>query len=38
MSRLHARPEIADLLRLVLMDETGTWIAEYVRFRATRAA
>ena len=29
---------ILDLLRHVLMDETGTWIADYVRlrFRATR--
>ena len=37
--RLRARAEIADLLRPVLMDETGTWIADYVRlrFRATRA-
>src|SRR5713226_519699 len=36
--RLHARSEVADLLRPVLMDETGTWIADYVRlrFRATR--
>jgi len=32
-----ARAEVADLLRPVLMDETGTWIADYVRlrFRAT---
>jgi len=31
--------EIAELLRPVLMDETGTWIADYVRlrFRALRA-
>ena len=37
--RLRARAEIADLLLPVLMDETGTWIADYVRlrFRATRA-
>jgi trans-aconitate methyltransferase len=37
--RLRVRAEIADLLRPVLMDETGTWIADYVRlrFRATRA-
>jgi SAM-dependent methyltransferase len=37
--RLPARGEVADLLRPVLMDETGTWIADYVRlrFRATRA-
>jgi SAM-dependent methyltransferase len=35
--RLPARAEVADLLRPVLMDETGTWIADYVRlrFRAT---
>jgi trans-aconitate methyltransferase len=33
-----ARGEVADLLRPILMDETGTWIADYVRlrFRATR--
>jgi len=37
--RLRARSEVADLLRPVLMDETGTWIADYVRlrFRARRA-
>jgi trans-aconitate methyltransferase len=37
--RLSARTEVAGLLRPVLMDETGTWIADYVRlrFRATRA-
>jgi SAM-dependent methyltransferase len=37
--RSRVRAEIADLLRPVLMDETGTWIADYVRlrFRATRA-
>jgi SAM-dependent methyltransferase len=37
--RLPARIEVTDLLRPVLMDETGTWIADYVRlrFRATRA-
>jgi trans-aconitate methyltransferase len=37
--RLPARTEVADLLRPVLMDETGTWIADYVRLRlrATRA-
>jgi trans-aconitate methyltransferase len=37
--RLQARTEVTDLLRPVLMDETGTWIADYVRlrFRATRA-
>jgi SAM-dependent methyltransferase len=35
--RSSARAEVADLLRPVLMDETGTWIADYVRlrFRAT---
>jgi len=34
-----ARGEIADLLRPVLVDETDTWIADYVRlrFRALRA-
>lgn len=31
--RLAARAETADLLRPVLMDETGTWIADYVRLR-----
>jgi trans-aconitate methyltransferase len=36
--RTQARSEVADLLRPVLMDETGTWIADYVRlrFRALR--
>lgn len=36
--RVPARTEIADLLRPVLMDETDTWIADYVRlrFRAIR--
>jgi SAM-dependent methyltransferase len=36
--RLRARSEVTDLLRPVLMDETGTWIADYVRlrFRAIR--
>lgn len=36
--RLPARAEVANLLRPVLMDETETWIADYVRlrFRATR--
>ena|SRR5437588_2565630 len=36
--RAAARAEIADLLRPVLVDETGTWIADYVRlrFRAVR--
>jgi trans-aconitate methyltransferase len=35
--RSAARAEVADLLRPVLVDETGTWIADYVRlrFRAT---
>jgi SAM-dependent methyltransferase len=35
--RLPARAEVAELLRPVLMDETGTWVADYVRlrFRAT---
>jgi SAM-dependent methyltransferase len=31
--RTPARAEVADLLRPVLMDETGTWIADYVRLR-----
>jgi trans-aconitate methyltransferase len=31
--RLPARGEIVDLLRPVLMDERGTWIADYVRLR-----
>ena len=37
--RLPARAEIAELLRPILMDETGVWIADYVRlrFRAMRA-
>lgn len=37
--RLQARGEVAELLRPVLRDETGTWIADYVRlrFRATLA-
>jgi SAM-dependent methyltransferase len=37
--RSLARTEVADLLRPVLMDENGTWIADYVRlrFRAVRA-
>ncbi len=36
--RAPAIDEIVNLLRPVLMDETGTWIADYVRlrFRATR--
>jgi len=35
--RACARAEVAELLRPVLVDETGTWIADYVRlrFRAT---
>jgi hypothetical protein len=35
--QVSARAEVAELLRPVLMDETGTWIADYVRlrFRAT---
>ncbi|MGH7030854.1 MAG: class I SAM-dependent methyltransferase [Stellaceae bacterium] len=38
--RLAARTEVADLLRPILMDETGLWIADYVRlrFRARRAS
>ena len=38
--RSSARAQVADLLRPVLMDETGTWIADYVRlrFRATLLA
>jgi trans-aconitate methyltransferase len=31
--RSSARAEVADLLRPVLMDETGTWVADYVRLR-----
>ena len=31
--RLAARAEVANLLRPVLVDETGTWIADYVRLR-----
>ena len=31
--RRAARDEIVDLLRPVLMDETGIWIADYVRLR-----
>jgi SAM-dependent methyltransferase len=36
--RSRARSEVTELLRPVLMDETGTWIADYVRlrFRAVR--
>jgi len=37
--RVPARTEAVDLLRPILMDETGTWIADYVRlrFRAHRS-
>jgi hypothetical protein len=37
--RAAAVAEIVELQRPVLVDETGTWIADYVRlrFRATRA-
>jgi SAM-dependent methyltransferase len=31
--RMQMHPEVTDLLRPVLMDETGTWIADYVRLR-----
>jgi trans-aconitate methyltransferase len=31
--RRVARREVADLLRPVMVDETGTWIADYVRLR-----
>jgi SAM-dependent methyltransferase len=31
--RSSARAEVADLLRPVLVDETATWIADYVRLR-----
>jgi SAM-dependent methyltransferase len=31
--RRTACAEVADLLRPVLVDETGTWIADYVRLR-----
>src|SRR5262245_23449363 len=36
--RLRARGEVAELLRPVLVDETGSWVADYVRlrFRAVR--
>jgi len=38
--RATAKQEICDLLQPILMDETGLWIADYVRlrFRATLAA
>lgn len=37
--RVPARTEVVDLLRPILMDENGTWIADYVRlrFRAHRS-
>jgi hypothetical protein len=37
--RAAALAEVVELLRPVLVDETGMWIADYVRlrFRATRA-
>src|SRR5437879_6056040 len=37
--RAAARAEVVELLRPVMVDETGTWIADYVRlrFRAVRA-
>jgi trans-aconitate methyltransferase len=37
--RVPARTEVVDLLRPILMDESGTWIADYVRlrFRAHRS-
>jgi trans-aconitate methyltransferase len=40
LGRSSARAEVADLLRPVLMDETGTWVGDYVRlrFRATLLA
>jgi trans-aconitate methyltransferase len=31
--RAAARREVVDLLRPILVDETGTWIADYVRLR-----
>ena len=36
--RAAARAEVVDLLRPIMVDETGTWIADYVRlrFRAMR--
>jgi SAM-dependent methyltransferase len=36
--RDRARGEVVDLLRPIMVDETGTWIADYVRlrFRAVR--
>jgi len=40
LGRSSARAEVADLLRPVLMDETVTWVGDYVRlrFRATLLA
>ena len=37
--RIPARSEVVDLLRPILMDENGAWIADYVRlrFRAHRS-
>jgi trans-aconitate methyltransferase len=37
--RVPARAEVVDLLRPILMDESGAWIADYVRlrFRAHRS-
>jgi SAM-dependent methyltransferase len=37
--RVPARTEVVDLLRPILMDESGAWIADYVRlrFRAHRS-
>jgi hypothetical protein len=31
--RSSARAEVAELLRPVLVDDSGTWIADYVRLR-----
>jgi trans-aconitate methyltransferase len=38
LDRDKARGEVGDLLRPIMVDETGTWIADYVRlrFRAVR--
>ncbi len=33
LDRLPARSEVVDLLRPILMDENGAWIADYVRLR-----
>jgi trans-aconitate methyltransferase len=40
LDRSSARAEVADLLRPILMDETRTWVVDYVRlrFRATLLA